>query len=30
MRPDNPMRDFDPRKVALYEKENYVAYYQAG
>jgi len=28
MRPDNPMRDFDPRKVALYEKENYVAYYQ--
>ena len=28
MRPDNPMRDFDPRKVARYEKENYVAYYQ--
>lgn len=28
MRPDNPMRNFDPRKVAYYEKENYVAYYQ--
>jgi len=28
MRPDNPMRKFDPRKVAHYEKENYVAYYQ--
>ena len=28
MRPDNPMRNFDPRKVAQYEKENYVAYYQ--
>ncbi len=28
MRPDNPMRNFDPRKVAFYEKENYVAYYQ--
>jgi len=28
MRPDNPMRKFDPRKVARYEKENYVAYYQ--
>jgi len=28
MRPDNPMRKFDPRKVAYYEKENYVAYYQ--
>ena len=28
MRPDNAMRDFDPRKVARYEKENYVAYYQ--
>jgi hypothetical protein len=28
MRPDNPMRNFDPRKVAHYEKENYVAYYQ--
>ncbi len=28
MKPDNPMRNFDPRKVAYYEKENYVAYYQ--
>jgi hypothetical protein len=28
MRPDKPMRNFDPRKVAYYEKENYVAYYQ--
>jgi hypothetical protein len=28
MRPDNPMRNFDPRKVAYYEKENYVAYYE--
>jgi len=28
MRPDNPMRKFDPRKVAHYEKENYVAYYE--
>jgi len=28
MRSDNPMRKFDPRKVAYYEKENYVAYYQ--
>lgn len=28
MRPDNPMRKFDPRKVAYCEKENYVAYYQ--
>lgn len=28
MRPDNPMRNFDPRKVARYEKENYVAYYR--
>jgi len=28
MKPDNPMRKFDPRKVARYEKENYVAYYQ--
>jgi hypothetical protein len=28
MKPDNPMRNFDPRKVAHYEKENYVAYYQ--
>jgi len=28
MRPDNPMRNFDPHRVANYEKENYVAYYQ--
>ena len=28
MKPDNPMRNFDPRKIAYYEKENYVAYYQ--
>ena len=28
MRPDNPIHNFDPRKVAYYEKENYVAYYQ--
>jgi len=28
MRPDNPMRNFDPRKIAHYEKENYAAYYQ--
>jgi len=28
MRPDNPIRNFDPQKVAHYEKENYVAYYQ--
>lgn len=28
MRSDNPMRKFDPRKVAQYEKENYVAYYR--
>ena len=28
MHPDNPIRQFDPRKVAYYEKENYVAYYQ--
>jgi hypothetical protein len=28
MRPNNPIRNFDPRKVAYYEKENYVAYYQ--
>ena len=28
MRPDNPIRNFDPRKIAHYEKENYVAYYQ--
>lgn len=24
----NPMRNFDPQKIAYYEKENYVAYYQ--
>jgi hypothetical protein len=28
MRPDNPIRNFDPRKIAHYEKDNYVAYYQ--
>ena len=28
MKPDNPMRNIDPRKIAHYEKENYVAYYQ--
>ena len=28
MRPDNPVRNLDPRKLAYYEKENYVAYYQ--
>jgi len=28
MRPDNPIRNFDPRKLAHYEKENYIAYYQ--
>lgn len=28
MKPENPMRNFDPRKVAHYEKENYIAYYQ--
>ena len=28
MRPDNPIRNFDPRKLAHFEKENYVAYYQ--
>ena len=28
MKPNNPMRNFDPRKVAHYEKENYVSYYQ--
>ena len=30
MRPDNPIRNFDPHKVAHFEKENYVAYYQQG
>ena len=28
MRPDNPIRNFDPHKIAHYEKENYIAYYQ--
>lgn len=28
MKPDSPIRKFDPSKVARYEKENYVAYYQ--
>ena len=28
MRPDSPLRKFDPRRLAHYEKENYVAYYQ--
>jgi hypothetical protein len=28
MKPDSPLRKFDPRKLAHYEKENYVAYYQ--
>jgi hypothetical protein len=28
MRPDNPIRNLDPRKLAYYEKENYVAYYE--
>lgn len=28
MRPDNPIRNLDPYKLAHYEKENYVAYYQ--
>jgi len=28
MRPDNPIRNLDPQKLAHYEKENYVAYYQ--
>jgi hypothetical protein len=28
MKADNPMRTLDPRKLAHYEKENYVAYYQ--
>jgi len=28
MRTDSPMRKFDPRRLAYYEKENYVAYYQ--
>lgn len=28
MKPNNPIRHLDPRKLAYYEKENYVAYYQ--
>lgn len=28
MKPDSPLRRFDPRRLAHYEKENYVAYYQ--
>lgn len=28
MRPDNPIRNLDPRRLAHYEKENYVAYYR--
>jgi hypothetical protein len=28
MKPNNPIRKLDPRKLAHYEKENYVAYYQ--
>jgi hypothetical protein len=28
MRLDSPLRSFDPRKLAHYEKENYVAYYR--
>lgn len=28
MRSDNPIRNLNPRKLARYEKENYVAYYQ--
>jgi hypothetical protein len=28
MNADSPMRNFDPAKIAYYEKENYVAYYQ--
>ncbi|HVN16035.1 MAG TPA: hypothetical protein VMT73_09880 [Anaerolineales bacterium] len=28
MKADNPIRNFDPHKIAHYEKENYVAYYQ--
>jgi hypothetical protein len=28
MKSDNPMRKLDPRKLAHYEKENYMAYYQ--
>ena len=28
MKSNNPIRNLDPRKLANYEKENYVAYYQ--
>ena len=28
MKMDSPLRRFDPRRLAHYEKENYVAYYQ--
>lgn len=28
MRPASPLRKFDPRRLAHYEKENYVAYYR--
>lgn len=28
MKSNNPIRNLDPRKLAHYEKENYVAYYQ--
>jgi hypothetical protein len=28
MKPNNPIRKLDPGKLAYYEKENYVAYYQ--
>ncbi|HZY43876.1 MAG TPA: hypothetical protein VFF70_03925, partial [Anaerolineae bacterium] len=28
MNPASPMRNFDPRQVAYYEKESWVAYYQ--
>ncbi len=28
MRADNPIRNLDPRRLARYEKENYVAYYE--
>src|ERR1051326_436347 len=28
MRHDSPLRNFDPRRLAHYEKENYAAYYR--
>jgi len=28
MKPDSPLRRFDPRRLAHFEKENYVAYYR--